>query len=124
MEMEVEVTDEQKHASYINLIETIACLSRGDELSDEWIESQVQHIRLIRRYYTDMGLVNLERQDTEFRTIASELETALTILITEMDLFGTLNKETYLEFCKGALRLMDMLEEDDALINAFSNLLG
>ena len=124
MEMEVELTDEQKHESYINLIETIACLSRGDDLSDKWIEAQMQHIRLIRRCYTDMSLVNLERQDKEFRTIATELETALTILITEMDLFGTLDTCMYLQFCQGALRLMDMLEEDDALINAFNNLLG
>ena len=121
--MAAELTDEQKHASYINLIETIALLSRGDDLSDEWIESQIKHVQLIRRCYPDMSFVNLERQDTLFRSIARQLEVDLECIISQINVFGTLDTPLYLQFCQNALRLMDMLEEDDALADAFSKLL-
>ena len=124
MEMEVEVTDEQKHSSYINLIETVALLSRGDDLNDEWIEAQIKHVQLIRRTYTDMSLVNLERQDAKIRCIAQTLELYLSGMIQEINVFGTLDTDTYLLFCQGALQLIDMVVEDEELADAFSKLLG
>ena len=122
--MEEGLTDEQKHTSYINLIETVALLSRGDDLSDEWIEAQIKQVQLIRCTYTDMSLVNLELQDAEFRGIAQKLELYLSGMIQEINVFGTLDTETYLLFCQGVLRLIDMVVEDEDLTNAFSKLLG
>jgi hypothetical protein len=119
----MELTDAEKHASYINLIETIAALSRGDVMDDDWIDAQIDRVRYIRRYYSDMSLVNIEREDSEFRNIALGLEMNLKVMMSEIDLFGTLDTDTYLEFSQGILRLINMIEEDEDLSNAFAKLL-
>ena len=119
----MELTDAEKHESYVNLIETIAVLSRGDEIDDEWMDGQIRRIRHIRACYSDMGQVNPEREDAEFRRIASQLEIDLRVIMSEIDLFGTLDTHTYLEFCQAALQLIEMIEADDELADTFAKLL-
>lgn len=117
-----ELTESEKHDSYIHLVETLGVLSRrGPELTPEWMADQIARVRWIRETCPDMSLINQERQDRLFRTNAQKLELYLSDLISELDLCDTLNLETYTCFCTCALQMMEWLQEDDDLSNAFTN---
>jgi glycyl-tRNA synthetase alpha subunit len=107
---------EARRASYLNMIDVVKRLSRGEEMTEEWEYKQMCELREFRYYCNDFSQANLERQDKAFRTQAVQVELLL------QSLLRTFNVSTYLLFCKGVLRMLATLDEDDDLIESFTKL--
>ena len=112
----MERSEEKRHASYLNMIDAVERLSRGEEMSEEWEFNQMCEVRELTRYCSDFSQVNLERQDKEFRAQATSAHLALQSLLTSFD------ARVYLTFCQCILRLLSMLDEDDDLVESFAKL--
>jgi glycyl-tRNA synthetase alpha subunit len=111
----MERSEEERRASYLNMIDAVERLSRGEKMTEEWEYMQLCELRELAHCY-DFSHSNLERQDTEFRTQAADVDRLLRALV------DTFDAQVYLSFCKGVLRMLAMLEDEEDLIESFTKL--
>lgn len=115
----MERTDAEKHASYVNLVESIMMLRRGDVLPDEWIAIQIKELKWLRYYYDDMSQIHLDIEDTLFREKAEYAETCLSYLLNTWETRYVLDQREYLRFCETLMDIMEVVDEEEELIHRF-----
>jgi hypothetical protein len=101
-----ELTDDQKHANYCRLIETIGFIEKNGRITEDWMEEQKKFIKDIREYfYQGIQTLNPEIKEKEFRTIANESEILLNSLLTCIYFDNTFKIGHYHNLLKRLLRM-------------------
>lgn len=77
-----DLSDEKKFANYCRLLETIEFIESGGRITEDWMESQKEHILEMQNFFTQ-GFKNLnpEIKNEEFRSAAKEADTLMNSLL-------------------------------------------
>lgn len=80
-----DLSDETKFANYCRLLETIEYIESGGRITEDWMESQKEHIQTIARFFVDgFQDLNPEIENKEFRTITREADVIMNSLLTSI----------------------------------------
>lgn len=110
-----ELTDDEKHANYCRLVETIEFIEKNGRITEDWMEEQKDFIRDIRAYFSQgIQTLNPEIKEKEFRTIANESEVLLTSLLNSIYFDNTFKIGHYHILLKRFLRMFAIVCQQTA----------
>jgi hypothetical protein len=116
--MEEEDTDiySSPYENYLRVLETIQSLETGVRLTEDWFHEHIGHILKYRDVFPNIGRINEEIEDIEFRTKASEAEVLLSNLVDEIKKRGTFTTKIYLLLNKRMKDLTEIIVGEDELL--------
>lgn len=81
---EEKYTDDEKYTNYNHLVDVIKHIKTGKRITEDWMESEIQWITVIRDFYPDMSKLNTDITDKRWRALAEECEMVLSELMWEI----------------------------------------
>jgi hypothetical protein len=120
MEVTMEEEDIDMYSSpyenYLRLLQTIQALESGARLTEDWFSEHIGHILKYRDVFPNIGKINEEIEDIEFRTKASEAEVLLSNLVDEIKKRKTFTTKIYLLLNKRMKDLTEIIFGEDELL--------
>ena len=104
------------YENYLRLLQTIQTLESGATLTEDWFCEHIEHILKYRDVFPNIGRINEEIEDSEFRKKASEAETILSSLVHEIKSRGTFTVKMYLLLNKRMKDLTELIFGEDDLL--------
>lgn len=94
-------TESERIQHYDYLIDTIQFLSNNNRITEDWMEEHKKAIMNYRKVWMDnLGYMNPEITDSEFRLMCQEAELLLSKLVNSIIKKGTFDTKSYLLFCE------------------------
>lgn len=121
-EMEVEYSDEQKQTNYARILEVIHHQKSRGRITEDWMEDQKKFILIIRDFFGNIEMANMDRQDREYRIIAEETEMLLNHLVEEIMETKTFSVDVYYKLSANLDRMVNLLYEEQELCDLMGGL--
>ena len=119
----MEYTDDDKYANYIHVLEVIRHIKDGKRITEDWMESEIRWIKIIRDFYPDMSKLNPDITDRRWRAMAEECELVLSELVWEIQQTRTFPVALCLRLHENIKRMFDSqltVDEIDMLMAKMS----
>lgn len=116
--MEEENTDmySSPYENYLRVLETIQSIESGARLTEDWFQEHISHIFKYREVFPNIGRINEDVEDAEFRKKAAEAETLLSNLVHEINSRKIFTVKTYLLLNKRLKDLTEIMYGEDELL--------
>ena len=120
--MEVEYSDEQKQTNHARILEVIHHQKSRGRITEDWMEDQKKFILIIRDFFGNIEMANMDRQDREYRIIAEETEMLLNHLVEEIAETKTFSVDVYYKLSANLDRMVNLLFEEQELCDLMGGL--
>ena len=120
--MEVEYSDEQKQTNHARILEVIHHQKSRGRITEDWMEDQKKFILIIRDFFGNIEMANMDRQDREYRIIAEETEMLLNHLVEEIVETKTFSVDVYYKLSANLDRMVNLLFEEQELCDLMGGL--
>lgn len=120
--MEVEYSDEQKQTNHARILEVIHHQKTRGRITEDWMEDQKKFILIIRDFFGNIEMANMDRQDREYRIIAEETEMLLNHLVEEIVETKRFSVDVYYKLSANLDKMVNLLYEEQELCDLMGGL--
>ena len=120
--MDVEYSDEQKQMNHARILEVIHHQKTRGRITEDWMEDQKKFILIVRDFFGNIEMANMDRQDREYRIIAEETEMLLNHLVEEIRETKTFSVKIYYKLSANLDRMVNLLYEEQELCDLMGGL--
>lgn len=120
--MDIEYSDEEKQQNHQNVLNVIRHYKTGGRITEDWMEEQKSFICMIREFFGNIEMANLDCQDRKFRSLAEESELLLNHLMEEIRDTKTFTVDIYYRLNLNMQTMLEIKFGDDELCNLMGDL--
>lgn len=120
----IDYTDQEKSNHYRILLDALHHYETKKRITEDWMEEHKKMILIMRDYYTNISLANIDLQDKTFRSLADDSEMLLCHLVYEIKETRTFTVEIYYNLCRNLKRMFEIALQMEDLSDLFTKSLN